>query len=60
MCHIWKYPSNTEEEISPEVINKLPTGFKRINIGGGEPMLRKDIEDIVEILRKKANHLELD
>jgi MoaA/NifB/PqqE/SkfB family radical SAM enzyme len=58
MCHIWKYPSNPEEEISPGVINKLPKGFKRINIGGGEPMLRKDIEDIVEILRKKTNHLE--
>jgi Fe-coproporphyrin III synthase len=40
------------------VINKLPSGFTRINIGGGEPMLREDIMDIVEVLRTKTAHLE--
>lgn len=58
MCHIWKYPSNIEDEISPAIINKLPQGYTRINIGGGEPMLREDIEDIVEVLRGKTTRLE--
>jgi len=58
MCHIWKHPSSKEEEISPAVIDKLPLGLTRINIGGGEPMLRDDIVEIVEILRTKTSHLE--
>lgn len=28
-----------------------------VNVTGGEPFLRKDIEDVVEILRKKTNRL---
>jgi MoaA/NifB/PqqE/SkfB family radical SAM enzyme len=59
MCHIWKYPSRREEEITTEHLNKLPEGFARINIGGGEPTLRKDILEIVDILSKKTKHLEI-
>jgi len=58
MCHIWQHPSKPEEEIAPVVIDKLPSGFTRINIGGGEPMLRDDILEIVEVLRPKTRHLE--
>ena len=57
MCHIWKNPSKREEEITLEDIEKLPEGFARINLGGGEPILRKDIIEIVEILSKKTKHL---
>jgi MoaA/NifB/PqqE/SkfB family radical SAM enzyme len=35
MCHIWEHPSKPEEEITPAVIDKLPSGLTRINIGGG-------------------------
>jgi MoaA/NifB/PqqE/SkfB family radical SAM enzyme len=59
MCHIWKYPSRREEEITTEYIDKLPEGFARINIGGGEPTLRSDIVEIVDILSKKTKHLEI-
>jgi MoaA/NifB/PqqE/SkfB family radical SAM enzyme len=59
MCHIWKYPSRKEEEITLEDISKLPEGFARINIGGGEPTLREDILEIVDILSKKTKHLEI-
>lgn len=59
MCHIWQYPSRREEEITLEDINRLPQGFARINLGGGEPMLRKDILEIVDILGKKTGHLEI-
>jgi len=58
MCEIWKYPTVPEEELSVEYYEKLPPGL-RINITGGEPMIREDIEDIFKILYPKAHLLEL-
>jgi MoaA/NifB/PqqE/SkfB family radical SAM enzyme len=59
MCHIWKYPSPKKDEITLEDMEKIPEGFARINIGGGEPTLRDDIVEIVDILSRKTNHLEI-
>jgi len=59
MCYTWKNPSKIEEEISSEIIDKIPPGYKRLNITGGEPMLRRDIEEIVAVLDKKTNRLEI-
>lgn len=59
MCNTWQYPSNISEEFNPEILNKLPGGMQRLNITGGEPMLRKDIKDIVRILDTKTNRLEI-
>jgi len=59
MCHIWKSPTRPEEEITLDDINRLPSGFARINIGGGEPTLRSDIYDIVDALSKKTKHIEI-
>jgi len=58
MCEIWKYPTMPQEELDPKYYEKLPDGL-RINITGGEPMLRDDIEDIFKILHPKASLLEL-
>ncbi len=59
MCHIWKYPSRIEEEFSPEVLESLPDGQSKINITGGEPTLRRDLLDIVEVLKPKTARLEI-
>jgi MoaA/NifB/PqqE/SkfB family radical SAM enzyme len=59
MCDTWKYPSKTREEFDPKILEKIPSGMKRLNITGGEPMLRKDIEEIVRILDKKSERLEI-
>ncbi len=59
MCHIWKYPSRIEDEITLKQIDKLPSGFARINVGGGEPTLRSDILEIVGVLSAKTPHLEM-
>jgi radical SAM protein with 4Fe4S-binding SPASM domain len=56
MCNIWKYPSKVEEELKPEVLNKLPH-LDFCNITGGEPFLREDIAEIVHILGKKAKRI---
>lgn len=58
MCNIWKCPTKPEEEIDPEFYRRLPDGL-RINITGGESMLRRDIDKIFEILYPKADLLEL-
>jgi MoaA/NifB/PqqE/SkfB family radical SAM enzyme len=59
MCHIWKHPSRVEDEITLRDIDALPAGFARINIGGGEPTLRADIGEIVDVLSKKTSNLEM-
>lgn len=59
MCNTWQNPSNPFKEFKPEILKKLPHGMKRLNITGGEPFLRNDIEDIVGILSKKSNRLEI-
>ncbi len=58
MCNIWRYPTRPDEEIDCHYYEQLPTGL-RINITGGEPTLRKDIDDIFRILYPKASLLEL-
>ena len=59
MCNTWQFPSKPEDEFSPELLKKLPEGLGRVNITGGEPTLRKDLLQIVEILAPKAKRLEI-
>ena len=59
MCYSWKNPSKASEEFSPEILEKIPGGMQRLNITGGEPLLRKDLSEIVRILDKKTNRLEI-
>ena len=58
MCNIWKFQTNPNEEIDASYYEKLPAGL-RINITGGDPTLRKDIDKIFEILYPKSRLLEL-
>ena len=59
MCNAWRNPTRAEDEVTPEVIDKIPGGHTRLNITGGEPLLRKDLEDIVAVLDKKTSRLEI-
>jgi radical SAM protein with 4Fe4S-binding SPASM domain len=56
MCHIWQNPSEPEQEITPDLLNKLPK-LDFANITGGEPFLREDIADIVKIIKQKARRV---
>ena len=58
MCNIWQFPTRPDEELDFEQLKKLPDGM-RINITGGEPTLRKDIDRLFEILHPKASLIEL-
>jgi len=59
MCESWKNPSRIEEEFSPAILEKIPGGMKRLNITGGEPLLRKDLIDIISVLDTKTRRLEI-
>jgi Fe-coproporphyrin III synthase len=59
MCYIWKYPTHPSDEVSLATLEKIPSGIDNLNITGGEPTLRADLPEIVEILRPKARILEI-
>ncbi len=56
MCDCFKDPSKADEEITLEVIKKLPE-MAFTNITGGEPFIRKDIPEIVEELYGKSDRI---
>jgi Fe-coproporphyrin III synthase len=56
MCDVWQYPSKPEEEIGLDVYEKLPQMFFT-NITGGEPFVRKDLPEIVALLRRKTKRI---
>lgn len=53
MCNIWQNPTKAEEEIRPEDLEMLPH-FKFVNITGGEPFVREDLEDIIRVMYTKS------
>ena len=53
MCNIWKNPTHKSQEITPEEIKMLPN-VKFINLTGGEPFIREDLEEIVEVCFTKS------
>ncbi len=59
MCHIWKYPSKPKDEITLKELEGLPGGFDNLNLTGGEPTLREDLSDLVDVLKPKCRILEI-
>lgn len=57
MCNTWQNPSKKEDEYKPDLVQRLPSGLNFINITGGEPFLRDDIEQIVETALAKTKRL---
>ena len=47
MCNIWCNPTQKSEEIKASDLRTLPK-LKFINLTGGEPFIREDLEEIVE------------
>jgi MoaA/NifB/PqqE/SkfB family radical SAM enzyme len=56
MCNIWQHPTKKEEEITPAIIDKLPP-IPTINITGGEPFIREDLEEILAVLKPKTKRV---
>jgi len=56
MCNTWAHPSSPDQEITVKDIEKLPH-LTFANITGGEPFLREDIADLVEVVLRKTDRL---
>ena len=53
MCNIWDYPTEKSKEITPDEMKLLPN-VKFINLTGGEPFIREDLDKIVEVCFTKS------
>lgn len=53
MCNIWQNPTDQHQEITPMEMERLPK-VKFMNITGGEPFVREDLEEIVEVAFRKS------
>jgi len=59
MCYVWQNPTKADEEVSLNTLKKIPSGIDYLNLTGGEPTLRKDLMEIVDVLYPKAMTLEI-
>jgi MoaA/NifB/PqqE/SkfB family radical SAM enzyme len=59
MCNIWKYPTHPQDEISLDTLSKIPYGVDYLNLTGGEPTLREDLVEVVDLLYPRAMQLEI-
>ncbi|MEA3150805.1 MAG: hypothetical protein QOD56_1744 [Gammaproteobacteria bacterium] len=59
MCYIWKNPTEPKLEVTAQTLSKLPGGFDNLNLSGGEPTLRRDLVELVEVLYPKARIMEI-
>ena len=57
MCNTWQHPSKRGDEFTVDLVKKIPDGLKFINITGGEPFLRDDLEEIVGIAVEKSERV---
>lgn len=53
MCNIWKIKEHPGELVAQDFLN-LPMNLKDINISGGEPFLRKDLKEIIIVIKERC------
>ncbi len=59
MCYIWQNPTHPKEEITSSTLAKLPGGFDNLNVSGGEPTLRRDLPELIDVVYPKARVTEI-
>jgi len=57
MCHTWQHPSKKSNEFPPSLIHKIPGNLDFINITGGEPFIREDLDAIIDMSLQKTKRL---
>ncbi len=53
MCNIWQSPTEKNKELTPQELEILPD-VNFINLTGGEPFIREDLEEIVKVCFRKS------
>jgi MoaA/NifB/PqqE/SkfB family radical SAM enzyme len=59
MCNVWQNPTDPRQEVSLKTLKKVPFGISNLNITGGEPTLRADLPELVDLLYPRARKLEI-
>jgi len=54
MCSIWQIKEHND--VAPEVYERIPATLNDVNISGGEPFLRKDLAEIVDVVHSRVPH----
>ena len=57
MCNTWRHPSKRDDEIKSTIVSRIPDGLKFVNITGGEPFLREDLREIINVALTKTERL---
>jgi len=52
MCSIWQH--RDRDALRPEDFEKLPSTLRHVNICGGEPFLREDLLEVVEVIKSRS------
>jgi radical SAM protein with 4Fe4S-binding SPASM domain len=53
MCDIWKRKSG--REVEPAFYQRLPSSLREVNITGGEPFLRENLPEIIEVIHSRCD-----
>jgi len=56
MCNIWNNPSDKTREITAKDLEKMPD-VNITNITGGEPLVREDLDEIVEVIFRHSKRV---
>ncbi|MFH0808984.1 MAG: radical SAM protein, partial [Pseudomonadota bacterium] len=56
MCNTWQHPSDRKAEVHAEDLTTLPN-LVRLNVTGGEPFLREDLGEILDVVRPKCKRV---
>jgi Fe-coproporphyrin III synthase len=56
MCGIWNNPSEAQKEFPPRLLEKMPP-VSITNITGGEPFVREDLNDVVEVVLARSKRV---
>ncbi|MFH1984402.1 MAG: radical SAM protein [Pseudomonadota bacterium] len=56
MCNIWKHPSDEAREFSAVDLEKMPE-VNLTNITGGEPTVREDLDEIIEVVGRRSKRI---
>jgi Fe-coproporphyrin III synthase len=59
MCYAWQNPTDPRQEVSLKTLEKVPFGIANLNLTGGEPTLRADLSELVDLLYPRASKLEI-
>ena len=56
ICNIWNNPTDKHNALKAEALRSLPK-LKFINLTGGEPFVREDLEEIVDVCYTKTDRI---